>query len=324
VSILAALKMKEFFGFPKDMWSKLVLLNEEDTELDWNLQKRNGTFKLSVFWKPILTDERVGSQASNKSSRVKQQTALRINRERETRAQTLGKPQHPIKQDLHKTNVKKHKSPSVLRRDQARLEKWRARWQPAEQSTTSTQVQKLQHHPEHNQTSALLSTDSTSPVAKAEEPEQKQTMEETSGGRQQENSVLSDAGKKAGNTDAADDQKKLILASLERLQDLQTNSSLCEEISGVSPEQPAIDSRREQQHSLESVLRVSCFTCNKPESEVAGGLKLCTRCRGASYCSRQCQITDWGVHKPICSPAKTSIIEKITSSLQQELKFLSN
>jgi hypothetical protein len=43
----------------------------------------------------------------------------------------------------------------------------------------------------------------------------------------------------------------------------------------------------------------SCQVCEKGEAE---GLKLsfCSSCRSVSYCSRECQKTDWKAHKVIC------------------------
>ena len=45
-----------------------------------------------------------------------------------------------------------------------------------------------------------------------------------------------------------------------------------------------------------------CFniTCFKSEIEVPGGLKKCTRCKFATYCSRECQAQHWKMHKAGC------------------------
>lgn len=44
-----------------------------------------------------------------------------------------------------------------------------------------------------------------------------------------------------------------------------------------------------------------CCTCLKPASEVAGGLKKCTRCKFTQYCGRTCQTRDWINHRHLCS-----------------------
>ena len=39
-----------------------------------------------------------------------------------------------------------------------------------------------------------------------------------------------------------------------------------------------------------------CASCSKPSST----LKLCSRCRNVSYCSKSCQQAHWPIHKPRC------------------------
>ena len=42
-----------------------------------------------------------------------------------------------------------------------------------------------------------------------------------------------------------------------------------------------------------------CWECQKPESQVAGRLRTCTKCKVARYCNKKCQEDDWRVHKLI-------------------------
>lgn len=44
------------------------------------------------------------------------------------------------------------------------------------------------------------------------------------------------------------------------------------------------------------------FECMIAETEVSGGLKKCTRCNLALYCSRECQTKHWRLHKAGCKP----------------------
>ena len=46
-----------------------------------------------------------------------------------------------------------------------------------------------------------------------------------------------------------------------------------------------------------------CFnpTCGKRACEVTGGLKRCTRCQTAEYCSKACQASHWNFHKAGCN-----------------------
>ena len=44
-----------------------------------------------------------------------------------------------------------------------------------------------------------------------------------------------------------------------------------------------------------------CAKCLKSESEKGSTLMKCSRCRTVKYCSRDCQVADWKVHKRACS-----------------------
>ena len=43
-----------------------------------------------------------------------------------------------------------------------------------------------------------------------------------------------------------------------------------------------------------------CYNVNCRKTNVPGGLKKCTKCRVAMYCSRECQAKHWPVHKSGC------------------------
>jgi len=59
------------------------------------------------------------------------------------------------------------------------------------------------------------------------------------------------------------------------------------------------DVRRMQSLSLSS--RATCSGCKKVFP--AEGLRTCARCKTASYCSQECQKTDWASHKSVCVAA---------------------
>jgi hypothetical protein len=49
-------------------------------------------------------------------------------------------------------------------------------------------------------------------------------------------------------------------------------------------------------HGLFQTLQMdTCVNCRRQDQ-----LKLCSRCRAVKYCSKECQISDWKAHKPIC------------------------
>ncbi|XP_048738253.1 uncharacterized protein LOC125652855 isoform X2 [Ostrea edulis] len=64
-----------------------------------------------------------------------------------------------------------------------------------------------------------------------------------------------------------------------------------------------------------------CRTCNKRKKT----MKRCTRCRLVYYCSRECQTTDWPIHKTVCSlTTKNSTREKMGTENPVSVKFTTN
>jgi hypothetical protein len=45
----------------------------------------------------------------------------------------------------------------------------------------------------------------------------------------------------------------------------------------------------------------ACHFCAKSQAHIASRLKLCNRCRSVSYCSVECQRSDWSAHKKECA-----------------------
>ena len=47
---------------------------------------------------------------------------------------------------------------------------------------------------------------------------------------------------------------------------------------------------------------LSCSYCGKPEPELSDGKKLsvCAKCKISRYCSKECQIAEWKIHKRGC------------------------
>jgi len=65
-----------------------------------------------------------------------------------------------------------------------------------------------------------------------------------------------------------------------------------------------------------------CFFCYRSELELDFGQKLrkCSRCQHPSYCSKECQTTDWKTHKLLCKPtsdAERKEAKKKGQNLQQ-------
>ena len=63
-----------------------------------------------------------------------------------------------------------------------------------------------------------------------------------------------------------------------------------------------------------------CFNlqCRHPERRVERSkLRCCSRCRGATYCSRECQAANWSVHKELCDEVVAIKAEFEASQKQQ-------
>ncbi|GFH61291.1 hypothetical protein CTEN210_17767 [Chaetoceros tenuissimus] len=43
-----------------------------------------------------------------------------------------------------------------------------------------------------------------------------------------------------------------------------------------------------------------CDNCSKTDTDVGFKVRVCSRCKSAYYCSRECQVEDWPKHKRIC------------------------
>jgi hypothetical protein len=82
----------------------------------------------------------------------------------------------------------------------------------------------------------------------------------------------------------------------------QASSQQCQdevEETSVSPVQQH-DNERVSAPAPESNV-AACHFCAKSQAHVAARLKLCNRCRSVSYCSVECQRSDWSAHKKVCA-----------------------
>ena len=44
----------------------------------------------------------------------------------------------------------------------------------------------------------------------------------------------------------------------------------------------------------------ACNTCRRTSERLKNPLKACARCKNVWYCSRDCQVKDWKIHKKVC------------------------
>ncbi|KIK56575.1 hypothetical protein GYMLUDRAFT_263528 [Collybiopsis luxurians FD-317 M1] len=52
-----------------------------------------------------------------------------------------------------------------------------------------------------------------------------------------------------------------------------------------------------------TVTNTYCRNC-KQEADAGKSWPLCKKCESVAYCSKDCQISDWPIHKPICRPRR--------------------
>ncbi|KAJ7314570.1 hypothetical protein DFH08DRAFT_894941 [Mycena albidolilacea] len=64
--------------------------------------------------------------------------------------------------------------------------------------------------------------------------------------------------------------------------------------------------------SRRKALTTFCCGCGQREDTLDQPLRYCSKCQVASYCSKECQKSDWPEHKPICG---TAGIPKLIKSL---------
>ena len=90
----------------------------------------------------------------------------------------------------------------------------------------------------------------------------------------------------------------------------QTSAPFDETVSSASSPLPHAQQRDYVRISALPASKVAleaCHFCSKSQAQIADRLKRCERCRGVSYCSVQCQRSDWPAHKKVCTkPTKKS------------------
>lgn len=65
----------------------------------------------------------------------------------------------------------------------------------------------------------------------------------------------------------------------------------------------------------------TCDGCGQTESELGQQLRACARCTSAKYCSRECQRSDWRMHKKCCAMISrafpAAVINEVAAATRQ-------
>ena len=81
-----------------------------------------------------------------------------------------------------------------------------------------------------------------------------------------------------------------------------------------------LDARYEEVKSIPKMGVCSNPYCTHPNRTVQRSkLRCCSRCRSVTYCSHECQATDWPVHKEFCDEVAATRAEFDASQQQQSL-----
>lgn len=62
-------------------------------------------------------------------------------------------------------------------------------------------------------------------------------------------------------------------------------------------------------------------SCSSSDVEFQKALLVCSRCKCAYYCSRDCQKSDWKAHKKTCVETSDSRLKEVEASQQLPLTF---
>ena len=70
-----------------------------------------------------------------------------------------------------------------------------------------------------------------------------------------------------------------------------------------------LDEKYEVVKSIAKVGLCANPKCSLPDRKAARNKMYCTQCRLENYCSRECQVADWKIHKEYCQVAASALAE---------------
>ena len=215
----------------------------------------------------------------------------------------------PAKQTLSK----KKKSPSTKRRDHRRFNEWMAK----KRGITSICHNQVASTPMDYQGSNV-NLDQLKPVVVNPNPQQPQltTIDDATAPMDLPEDRCN--GPVMDVPDIADEVSHVQLKSTSESTSESTSKSTSESTSKSTSESTSVidpesetDSETEGLNPFISPADIGFLTkfagehcynlsCLKPEKKVPSGLKKCTQCKSAFYCSRNCQAQHWKIHKTAC------------------------
>lgn len=281
-----------FFGLPHKLNQVLLALDLHQLDPVWTLKETKGKIYLDIVWSKLPL-ESPAIDANNGPSA----TQLPIHNgpaevgqggSEETKP-TSPSPTVPMNREIigagKNRKKKKRKSPSVLKRDKERQRKWRESKQKAMSSSscqpTADFAEQLDHKEKPTQTNNDYPPSDNQEYLNYLEAEIAQQ----------------DLGQEVYRNPV---EIHLPVPPSEQLpqEDPSEDSDRDSEFEELYKR---IDAEAEDEYDSDKDIN-RCFNlkCLRPETSIPGGLKRCTGCKIAVYCTRECQAKHWNIHRSAC------------------------
>ena len=283
-----------FSGFGKII-PVLQALNISNVDPVWTLKQTKSKIFLDIVWKtPEISDSSVPAKTvtcddPRQKPPVQQAVVRGVD-------DVKPAPSRPLnRSDVCGKNKRKKKSPSTRKRDQKRFKQWKAR----------------KNFVKNPLTPPIKTDNAQIPLVKLpgvlDRPEASDTTVSSTVITDQKQSDSAYGPIQAGTTEI-DDQKLHFASGSTHATTTTTVDTVevddCDDdqkLGLASGPLTALSKPDLQNNCTENI----CFNlqCLRQESYVHGGLKKCSRCSIAMYCSRECQAEHWRIHRTACGKA---------------------
>ena len=278
----------------------LNALNINNLEPVWTLKQTPSKIYLDIVWFKLPATTHTRTEAAVPVAQHQPQSAERKSLDCVTPLVVTAPS--PARSEVetgtgHTAVKKKKKSPSTRKRDRARFEKWKqTKKGNITTSSCKLQSQTEQTSPTPRDSQGVTSQDKANIVSVTElnsNASDLLTLDCTPSSKPQ-----------AQIQDPHVDLERTAEQEFQDSETLPNQSSTSSESLLVTKETNLEEFWKQTEREAESLGGVDrCFNfyCMKPATEVPGGLKKCTRCYIAEYCSRNCQAAHWkAAHRTVC------------------------
>jgi len=293
-----------FSGFGRQLSQVLNALDVHHLEPTWALKETRGKLFLDIVWtkRPFKVPASDVNKGPVQSHIQLGPTELgqECCEEKPTPSSPLPTPTIPMMNNETKAvgdgknKKKKRKSPSVLRRDKERALKWRER--KHQKTVSSGQPNATQDESETVNTPPSQAHDISNNELPSDNEEYRKYLD----------GEIAKVETEPRETEPEQEAKPPVKAPQSEYQNLSQdedsetqNSSQDDSDEEFEELYRMIEKEAEEEYS-EMENRCFNLNCLKPETTVPGGLKRCTGCKIAFYCSTKCQAKHWKLHRSAC------------------------